>query len=99
MLCVAESYKAKFEEAFAKLAALSAEHEKMKELLEKSHASQSLAEKQLKVKTSAFEKTLAEKNNEVLKCEDAVKAVRVQLDEELREQDWIDVEILGQFLT
>ena len=42
---------------------------------------------------------MAEKDNKVLKCEDTVKAVRMQLDEELREQDWIDVEILGQFLT
>ena len=95
MLCVAGPYKKKFEDVSAKLAALSAEHEETKKQLEKSHASESLAEKKLKVQTSDFEKAMAEKNKEVLKCAEAVKAVRIQLDEELREQDWIDIEILG----
>ena len=99
MLCVDGPYKKKFEDVSAKLSALSAEHEETKKQLEKSRASESLAEKKLKVQTSDFEKAMAEKNKEVLKCAEAVKAVRVQLDEELREQDWIDIEILGRFLS
>ena len=53
-------------------------------------------QKELESRTQSFEKTLAEKDDQVSKCEDVVQKLRAELDEELCQVKCIDKEILGE---
>ena len=47
-------------------------------------------------RTRVFQASLSKKDELISKCEDAVKKLRAELDEELRQAKWIDTEILGE---
>jgi hypothetical protein len=50
---------------------------------------------ELKSKTKEFKKTLAEKDELLVKCQDATRAVRKELDDHLDYENYVDNEILG----
>ena len=98
ILDVAESsYKTKYDGVSAKYIALQAEHETLKSELTKSHKVQSQVETKLDTRMRVFQASLSKKDEQISKCEDAVKKLCAELDKELRQAKWVDEEILGKY--